>query len=732
VYDTRGFSFAGGFRVNSGDASPLKYNHLVWTFALFVILHILLYAPRLNSDGAYYYEYVRSLVIQNDLNFDDEREFFTWEWVPVFREYLPGSWKDTGYPPNIFSFGPAIFWLPFYLVSHWLILLINFFGGHLSTNGYTLIDRFLPTLTSLLAGLGIIIINDKILYHAGFEKRDRNAALFFMLGASNLPAFLFVTPAFSHAISTLASCAFYLMWYRWRGSDWDAKHYGLYGAMAGAIMLARWQNAFSLILPLCDAAVSLKTASTPLEFRKRLLRWLAFAGVFLAVLTPQLIVTWIIYGTPVTDPQGTGGMHWLTPEFRIVLFEGRMGLYTVNPILLPATLGIVFIFRKNFRLGWGMTLIFLVHLYINAIRRDWAGVGFGMRRFLDVLPVFSLGLAAWFELARNRFRTLLRKFFYLSGFCLIVWNLLLMAQYYLSSLGAPWTKLSHQEMIHRQFTMSPGLLLELVKSGSWGSGISGHAVDLALAFFATAAVLAFIMNIISDRPGFDFLKGRKPIRALAAILSAVVLIDGWLVFSVMRSSDFFAISLVPDRKFGFLRHLVLNKSSGYLGFPGGLVFRPGNQLCKLSLKPEYDGDRFLELGHLRIEDRQPCISADRQIFSFPLIRSFTGLVFISRVEPALSSIGQTVGTIRIVDDFQQEHLFPVRLGIETGCSPNENLPGNVDLLQRIYPAVNRVANGENYDTRTTFNFQSPLVVREMEIKSEELPLEWEIHGIAFY
>lgn len=83
------------------------FRHLKPVMWLFVVLQALLFSPRLNSDGAYYYEYLRSWVLQNDFNFADEREFFTWEWVPVIKDYLPGGWEETGYPPNIFSFRPG-------------------------------------------------------------------------------------------------------------------------------------------------------------------------------------------------------------------------------------------------------------------------------------------------------------------------------------------------------------------------------------------------------------------------------------------------------------------------------------------------------------------------------------------------------------------------------------------------------------------------------------------------
>ncbi len=703
-----------------------QYRHLIPVIILFIVFEALLFAPRLNSDGAYYYEFLRSLVMQNDLNFDDEREFYTWEWVPVFRDFLPGDWKDTGYPPNIFSFGPAVFWMPGYLAVHAGIKLINGFGGHVSTTGYGLGYRFFPMLMSVLAGLAAIFLIDRLGKHARLRPEDRGAALFLILGASHWPAFIFITPAFSHSVSVLAMAAFYLVWYRSRDGYWGTREYALFGALAGAAVIARWQNLFCLILPAVDAVTALLTAPDNRKFRERLINWISFTALFLLVLTPQLITTWILYGKPVTDPQGKGGMLWLAPRFKIVLFEGIKGLYTVNPILLIATLMLPFILFRNFRMGWGFILVFLIQTYINAVRRDWAGVGFGMRRFLNLIPVFTIGLAMLFDTLRDRLKSIPRKFLMGCGGVLIVWNLLLMAQYYYSELGAPWTTLPQQEMLRRQFKLSPHLLERLIRTGLFGNAFSGHGMLLFPAFIALAAVIAFAV-FLSSTTFRRKMRGKfRKKQTLWAVILCMFLLDNWLLTSKFTAKQHNTVNLLPGPHFGKCRKLNLSPGAGYQGFPGGLVFGPGNRWTVLQLHPRYVRDEFLSPGKLIITEAFPFHLSPDCTFDLSKFPEFRFFEIISRID-GVCAPGTEVA--RIVFKGKTERIFPVRAGIETGSGPPDTQRKNVDCLLRSYPALHPLENGE-YDYRTTVDIGETIHPDTVQVIFNGSAVKWYVHGIA--
>ena len=705
-----------------------QYQHLIPAFLFFLLLQLFLFSPRLNSDGAYYYEYVRSIVIQNDLNFDDEREFFTWEWVPVFRHFIEGGWKDTGYPPNIFSFGPAVIWLPFYILCHWLVLLFNALGANLSVHGYGLAHRILPMLTSPAAGIATMLIIDGQLKKMRIQPANRNGALLCMLTASHWPAFLFITPAFSHALSILAATAFYLAWYNYRDKGWNWEGFAAYGAIAGFAVMARWQNAFCLIVTVIDAVTALVFFPSKQIFFRRLKHWIVFAFSFLCAVSPQLLVTWILYGTPITDPQGHGGMHWFHPNFRLILFEGIKGLFSVNPILLVATILLPLIFFRNLRMGWGFTLIFLVQLYVNAVRRDWAGVGFGMRRFLNLLPMFTAGIAMLFEFAGNRFKSIPRVLIWIGVIVAGFWNYLLMGQYYYSELGAPWTTLPRSEMIHRQFTISFDLLRHLISTSLVSGIFQRNWIAFVLGLVSAFIIAGVILALTGRRLKVLTALGIRNYLTITAVF--LIILTSWIIHSDLQAKPYRVVELFPGKNFGKLRQLKLNPNQGYAGSPGGIEFSASRSMKILNPKPDYIRDQFLALGSMEViaQDIQP--SQDEIQFYFPRAIKASGLWLISRLSRDNGLIGDSVGVIECIHETGERSSFEIKKGLHTGFGPGKN-GRSLKIHKWIFPAVHPITVPETYIYKAWLEFTHTGMIREIEINAATDNADWIIHGLAF-
>ncbi len=702
-----------------------NYRHLKPVLLLFTVLQLLLFAPRLNSDGAYYYEYLRSWVLQGDLNFHDEREFFTWEWIPVLEDFLPGDWDDTGYPPNIFSFGPAMIWMPFFLVSHWFILLLNVFGAGISTTGYGVLHRFLPMLASPLAGLATVFVLDRIGREAGFEPEDRAVGLFFFLGASHLPAFLFVTPAFAHAYSVLFVSLFVLIWYYSARIEFTWSHYALFGLVTGLAATARWQNLFCLILPLMDIVQKLCSKREWKTVKNLLLHWSVFGlALFLAVV-PQLLVTRTLYGTWVTDPQGEGGMQWLNPRFRLILFDGIKGLFTVNPVLLPATLALPFLWKRNRRLTWGLTLLVLSQSCINAVRRDWAGVGFGMRRFLNLSPGFAIGLMVIFALSSKPSRRWLKTTFWSIGSLLIVWNLLLMGQYYYSRLGEPWVVMTTSDMVRAQFTSSPGHMAELIRTGLIVNGLMGDYAGLLLGVIAITIVAscAWYFKAVD-------LSVKTALTRTCVLLSVsfyLLLVTGWLVYLTGAAKTYHVPDIYSLGYFASAEKLRLNPASGFQGFRGGLIFGPENRRRIVQYKAEYDGTRFLASGEVaqHIRDHAFADSA-RWTFNEPV--EADKVVLVSRLDNHDLEQSQQIGDIVLIDFRNDTYSFPIVF--KENIASSDYIPENTSVLERRWPVLNPVETGIS-DTQTVLFIDEPILIRSVEIRFENLGAEWFVRGIAF-
>lgn len=704
------------------------FRHLKPVMWLFVVLQALLFSPRLNSDGAYYYEYLRSWVLQNDFNFADEREFFTWEWVPVIKDYLPGGWEETGYPPNIFSFGPAMLWMPFFLLGHIIAWTLKSLGLPVSTTGYGVITRFLPMMSSVLAGLGALYVMDRIGRRAGFDPPDRAAGLLFLLGASHLPAFLFVTPAFAHAFSVFFSALFLYIWFISNRNDFSTGQFALFGAIVGFAVVVRWQNFLLLALPAIDFANDLW--ENPRLIKKKLLKWITFGIALSCVVMPQLLVTKTLYGKWVIDPQGDGGMLWMSPRFRLVLFDKVLGLFSVNPILLPALLVLPFLWWRSRRMAWGLLVVVISQSYINAIRRDWAGVGFGMRRFLNIAPGFALGLMVLFAWARPTSRRWLRRVLVGLGCVLIGWNLLLMAQYYLSKFGAPWTDITSSEIIRAQFTQSPVLLAELMGTSLMMQGFRGDGISLLLGLLGVAISLSVFLLL----PKIDVLLRRiwrKKAGLFLGFLSAAwVTVICWLVSCCCITPRMYHIvDLYSANSIALTSRCRLNPSTGYQGTVGGLVFGPGSQVQARRYLVQYDKNRFLFPGTMtRIES--PFHQADQRIYwVFPEPVEAEAVELVSRLEGLETLAGnQQIGRIILVDIHGDKIHLPVTFRKHTGCSKT-HLPENGSLIERRWPAINPIET-DLFDTLANFSLAGPRLITSLEISFENQAAQWFVRGIA--
>lgn len=711
------------------SALPGNAPHLRLVFCLFILLQALLFAPRLNSDGAFYYEFLRSWVLQNDLNFHDEREFFTWEWVPVLKDFLPGGWQDTGYPPNIFSVGPSLIWLPFFILGHWLATLLNHFGAGISMTGYGVFHRFFPMMASMGAGLITIFILDHLGKDAGIEPSDRLAALMVWLTASHYPAFIFVTPAFSHAFSVLFVSLFVWLWYRSRVGTTSWKQMAILGIVLGLSATARWQNLFCLLLPAIDALADLpEVIRGKSSCSAWFLKWSAFAVALLMAVTPQLIATQALYGEWITDPQGEGGMHWFDPAFRIVLFDGIKGLFTLHPVLLPAVFAVPFLWNRNRRLTWGLLVLILSQSYINAVRRDWAGVGFGMRRFLNLAPAFTLGLMVVFAATQTGWKRKLRPCLVCLAVLLAFWNLLLMAQYYQSRLGAPWVEMSTREMIEGQYRSATQYIWELFGGSLLAAPFRSDPAGFGLGCLAIIGSL--LLFRMMQRFRFYLARAWVPASGRSLLLFSMywLAISGWLAAATASSRSFLIVDLFHPGQKNALSILKLDPESGFQGFAGGIRFGPGERRTILTYRPEYDRNRFLAPG--RLIPVPGNVSPDNMLeWSFGNPVKIEAIDLISGIEESGRLLdNQPVAEILVLVTDGSEIRLPVRSGIETGCSyPRPD--SRAVLIERRWPALDPIQSGIR-DTRYRYVLPETVWIRSIRILGTGLPVAWTVRGLA--
>lgn len=385
------------------------------------------YGRLIVGDGIYYYVYLRSVVLDGDLDFTNDYTLyqqFNNEDPGKKREMLELHKTPFGKPANYFSVGPAVLWAPFYLPTHALALILG-----LPHDGFSFFYEAPILLLSIAYGfLGFLLI-----YSFTRGLFSRWAALLAVLGmwmATNVVYYMGVSPSASHVLSLFTVSLFLFLWWRTRGHR-TMMNWFVLGLSAGLMALVRWQDIIMTLLPLFEligvAWTQLRKSLFVAMARSVLPQGMIFVLGLLLAFSPQMAAWQILYGAPLTAPQGSGFFYPLRSEMWNVLFGLKRGLFTWTPLVFLAAFGFIPLYRRDRLLGAGAIAVLLAETYINSIVYDWwGGEAFGARRFVSLIPFFCLGLAALVDAIGTRVskRTLLLA---LAGFT--AWNLLFILQY---------------------------------------------------------------------------------------------------------------------------------------------------------------------------------------------------------------------------------------------------------------------------------------------------------------
>lgn len=426
------------------------FSLFILVFAASIVLVPRRYGQLIIGDGIYYYVYLRSAVLDGDLDFTNDytlyQQFNTTD--PIKKREMLERKTPLGKPANLFSVGPAVLWSPVFLITQGVALLLGRAGDGFSF-GYQAPLLF----ASITYGfIGILLI-----YHLAAGLFSRAAAFIAVLGswlATNVVYYMGVSPSASHVLSLFASALFLYLWWRSTpllhpSSDTGRRNdaldpsiipqrrgrsrwgWFLWGLSAGLMALVRWQDVLMAVLAGVELIRDwrLENGSGPRTspFKSLIANSLAFfAGLVLAFL-PQMVAWQILYGAPLTAPQGAGFFQFLDPQLLNVWFSTKRGLFSWTPIIALAVIGFIPLYRRSRILGATALFVFLTESYVNSIVNDWwGGEAFGARRFISLIPFFALGLAALVDWLRPRI-SLSAMLTVLGAF--ILWNNLFILQY---------------------------------------------------------------------------------------------------------------------------------------------------------------------------------------------------------------------------------------------------------------------------------------------------------------
>ena len=392
-------------------------------FAIGIALQ-LQFGARLQSDGFYYFAYLRSLAFDGDVNFlNDYRLLGLGEKTYLFQP------TRTGHAESAWTIGPAIVWSPFFAAGHVVATRLHAQGRDVSTDGTSFPYRQAVCVASLFYGvLGCWFAWR--LTGLFFPARLAAAAVALTVTGSFMLWYLVKEPSMTHASSMASVAGFLWMWAATRERR-PLVWWALLGLIAGLMTLIRWQNLLFALLPGIDALLLLARARQARD-ASAVRHTLAASAAFLACLVlgflPQMLAWQAIYGSLIARSPVGPQIRWSDPHLVDILWSARNGLFSTAPILYLGAIGLLVFAWARPATGLPLIAAVAVMVYFNACIQDWWGsAGFGGRRFDGVIPIFAIGLAAFAEAASGFVRRHAAAAVTAVLVLLAVWNVALMA-----------------------------------------------------------------------------------------------------------------------------------------------------------------------------------------------------------------------------------------------------------------------------------------------------------------
>lgn len=397
-----------------------------WVLAGLFVLSLPLVNPYLRGDGNGYYAYVRSAVIDGDLDF--ENEFRRAD--PLFRDIYfdergdlrPSMRAATGRAINQWAVGPAILWLPFFLAAHVVVALANLLSAGVPADGFSAPYRWLCAIGTACYGWLAIMLGHAIAARVTGARAAILGALA-MWWASSLPVYMYFLPFHVHGLSAFAVALFVWYWLRTRPFGLATRAWAVWGLMAGLMIDVYYLNGLFMLL----AAVELvggRRHTDPARAPATIAAAAAFAAGALVAMAPHVFVKWIVHGSPLATGY-RDQFFWTTPRLWQVGFSSEHGLFVWTPVVLLAVIGLIVLARRDARAAGPLLAAFALFYYAVASYQNWHGQSsFGNRFFVSFTPAFVLGAAIAVEAAERALAraNVLRPLVPAALALLVAWN----------------------------------------------------------------------------------------------------------------------------------------------------------------------------------------------------------------------------------------------------------------------------------------------------------------------
>lgn len=398
--------------------------------------------PYLRGDGNGYYAWLRSPLIDGDVDFVNEYQradtlfrqgFITDDGKPTPRM----TTARTGRVENQWSIGPALLWLPFFGVAHVLALL-----GAGVADGYSPVYMWAVALGSALYGFAALVFGVSIARAMGAGAWAPAAAAT-VLAASSLPVYIYLLPFHVHAVAAFAT-GLYFWWGLVRLRGFTPGHWAIWGATASLMVAVYFVHAVLLVPVLWRLAG--KGSG-----RDKLRALGAFGAAALPIAAIHLWSRYALYGSFSTGYRDT--FFFFSPRLWATAFSPEHGLLLWTPVLILAAVGLAALARRDPRARI-MLVAWAVLFYVIASYQNWHGQSsFGNRFFVSLTALYVPGVSIALAWMASRARLLPIA----AAVLLSLWNAGFVFQWGLNIVPSRGP-VDFRDVARNQFTVVPSRL----------------------------------------------------------------------------------------------------------------------------------------------------------------------------------------------------------------------------------------------------------------------------------
>ena len=338
--------------------------------------HYFLIGQAVYGDGRFYYSYARSLALQGDLDIKDE---LTHAFSPQDNNTQSDKEESfTGYPVQ--SLGPSLFWAPVLYVSNHLALRLG-----LLSNGFS-------DIYQISVGLFSIALSALAFHRLGklLSKKLKSITVFLTLilvwAGTNLFFYTAIdtinTHFFSFSLSVFALCEYL---------EKKQPSLLLTGLLTGLALQNRQ----------LDILFHLGLFAAYFISHLRIADLIKYTSFILLASLPQLLVWNFQFSSPLPPMAGEG--FWRFSPFSIlsIFFDLPQGLLFTAPIMLIASLLILFKTKSKYIYFSSISFV----LFIILIGFWWSplgGAAYGPRFLITFYPIFTLVVSSRLKLLHTR------------------------------------------------------------------------------------------------------------------------------------------------------------------------------------------------------------------------------------------------------------------------------------------------------------------------------------------